>query len=169
MGVAVRITLSGTAPASQASLIAPALLFMFQMPSGQPEARANSRYVRLKCERRHGRPVRSSMTRGRRQRHLGEPFRVVAEVMLGDLVAVRFWHWPGHHGCAILEHQGWRSPARAHPNRDGSQPMISKLSRRLVLHLVGSAGPNFNVGAGVVERQQRANDRAQGSSRSQAA
>jgi len=57
---------------------------------------------------------------------------------------------------------------RARSNRDVSQSMISKLSR-LVLHLVGSAGPNLDVGAGVVERQRLANDRVQGSSRSQAA
>ncbi|ACS42751.1 Hypothetical protein MexAM1_META1p5147 [Methylorubrum extorquens AM1] len=63
MGVAVLITLSGTAPASQASLIDPALLSMFQMPSGQPEARASSQYVRLKCRRRQGGPEPSLVTR----------------------------------------------------------------------------------------------------------
>ena len=92
----------------------------------------------------------------------------MVEIVLGDLIAVRFRRRPDHHGSAILENQGRRSPARVHPNRDVSQPMISKPSR-LVLHLVGLAGPNLNLGAGLVERQQRANDRVQGSSRLQAA
>jgi hypothetical protein len=48
---------------------------------------------------------------------------------------------------------------RARSNRDVFQSMISKPSRRRVLHLVGSARPNLDVGAGVVERQQRANHR----------
>lgn len=52
--MAVRITSAGAAPGSNASLIAPALLSMFKMPSGQRQVRAISRKVRLKCERLHG-------------------------------------------------------------------------------------------------------------------
>ena len=48
------------------------------------------------------------------------------------------------------------------PNRDVAETLRLQPRRRLVLHLVGSAGPDLDRGAGRVERQERADDRVAG-------